>query len=149
VVNASGADGAQAASAGAADRGVVGGVPARAYDDPSRPPGKPQINPAVKLPAVGMAPSVPPKEEPPAFANRQEEIAWYERKLEQAIKARDSREKFAERLPQIRKRIEQSDNPKEGLAAFEGRKKIVEDNFTKAKAKVEEIEQKLRELRGQ
>jgi hypothetical protein len=146
--DAAGANGGAAGAAGAVG-GVAGkgGVQARAADKASdnRSP-EPKVNPAIKLPAVGMAPGVPPPEKPPEFNDRAEEIAWYERKLEAAKQMRDSRKKFAERLPQVRERIEQSDNPDAQLAAFESRKKIVEENYAKAQKRVEELEQKLADL---
>jgi hypothetical protein len=134
------------ASAAALGRG---GVPAREADEANlgRAP-EPRVNPAIQLPAVGMAPEAPPPEPPPNFQSRDEEIAWYERKLEQAKQMRDSRKKFADRLPSVRERIEQSDNPEAQLKAFESRKKIVEANFEKAQQRVDELEAKLADLRG-
>ena len=48
----------------------------------------------------------------------------------------------------VKERIEAGPNPEEGLESFEGRKKIVEDNYASAQKDVEEIEAKLAELRG-
>lgn len=144
---------ANAARAGEAEGGGggaganKGGVQSRPYDPAEGP--KSRLNPAIKLPNVGMAPAPPPTpEEPPEFSNTAEEIAWYEKKLAGAIKIRDARKKFVERLPKVKERIEAGPNPEEGLASFEGRKKIVEDNYASAQKDVEEIEAKLAELRG-
>lgn len=144
---------ANAARAGEAEGGGggaganKGGVQSRPYDPAEGP--KSRLNPAIKLPNVGMAPAPPPTpEEPPEFSNTAEEIAWYEKKLAGAIRIRDARKKFVERLPKVKERIEAGPNPEEGLASFEGRKKIVEDNYASAQKDVEEIEAKLAELRG-
>jgi ribosomal protein L15 len=126
-----------------------GGVQARDYDEPSAPDRPGKRNPAVRLPNVGMAPEAPaPKDDtPPVFASKAEEIAWYERKLVQAQEVLDARQKFAERLPKVRAKIEQAPNAEQQLQAFEQRKKIVEDNYAKAQADVAEIEKKLAQLR--
>jgi hypothetical protein len=144
------AQGAAGAAGGGNGAGGRGGVQARDFDEASRQSPAPRMNPAVRLPpqGAGMAPGMPPKsDDPPEFASRQDEITWYEERLARAIQMRDSRQKFVERLPKIRERIEEGDNPEEGLKAFEGRKKIVEDNFAKAQARVDELEAKLAGLR--
>lgn len=130
-------------------KGGKGGVQSRPYDA-AKGRAESRMNPAIKLPPVGMAPSgaAPPPETVPDFANTAEEIAWFEKKLAGAKKIRDDRKKFVERLPRVKERIEAGPNPDEGLKSFEGRKKIVEDNFDKAQKKVDEIEAKLTELRG-
>ena len=140
--------GASAAGAAAGLAAGRGGVQPREADKANANRAvEARVNPAIKLPAPGMAPSVPPPEEPPMFTTREEEIAWYERKLETAIQMRESRKKFADRLPKVRERIERSDNPDAQLEAFESRKKIVEQNYEKAQQRVEELEQKLADLR--
>ncbi len=130
--------------------GGKGGVQARDYDEPNAPERPGKRNPAVRLPNVGMAPEAPaPKDDkPPVFASKAEEIAWYERKLVQAQEVLDARQKFAERLPKVRAKIEQAPNAEQQLQAFEQRKKIVEDNYAKAQADVAEIEKKLAQLRS-
>lgn len=133
----------------AADKdGEPGGVKARAYDEPSAARTGAR-NPAVKLPPVGMAPDRPqPDETPPTFESKEAEIAWYEKKLDAAKKNAESRKKFVDRLPAVRERIEKGPDPEKQLEAFEGRSKIVKDNYDRAMAKIEEIERKLSELRG-
>jgi hypothetical protein len=135
---------------GRAGGGGGGGVQAREYDEPSAPTRPGKRNPAVRLPNVGMSPEAPaPKDDtPPTFGSKAEEIAWYERKLEQAQEVLEARQKFAERLPKVREKIEQAPNAEQQLQAFEQRKKIVEDNFAKAQADVADLEKKLAELRG-
>lgn len=129
------------------------GVAARAYDNPNAPGGSGRINPAVKLPNVGMAPEgaggTPQKDEPPAtFASKAEEIAWYEGRLERANKNLEARKKFYDRLPAVRERVAAGPDPQRQLETFEGRKKVVEENYAKAQADVIEVEKKLKELRG-
>lgn len=146
--DAAGAVAARGAKGAAASRG---GIAAREVDDPARRADRSRgkLNPAVKLPPMGMAPEVPAQsDEPPDFASVEEEIAWYERKLDEAERMLDYRKKFAERLPQVREKLEKGDNPEQQLAAFESRKKQVEENYEKAQARVEEIEAKLSELKG-
>ncbi len=153
---AGGANGKTAAANGSKNggRGKGGraaGVGSRSVDAATKPDGSGRRNPAIKMPAAarGMAP-VPEAlpEDPPASASVDDKIAFYEKRLEQAIQARDQRKKFTERLPAVQARIESSPNPEEGMQAFEKRKKLVEDNYEKAKLKVEEIEGKLAELQG-
>jgi hypothetical protein len=141
--SADGAAGAGARAAGA----KRGGVQPRDADAADRGVKYGKVNPAVKLPAVGIAPGVPPPEEPPDFKNKEQEIAWYEKKLDQAMELRETRKKNVDHLPKVRERIEASDNPQEELATFESREKIVEENYAKAQERVEEIEAKLAELR--
>ena len=130
--------------------GGKGGVQAREYDEPSAPERPGRRNPAVRLPNVGMAPEAPAAKDdtPPVFASKAEEIAWYERKLAQAQDVLEARQKFAERLPKVKEKIEQAPNAEKQLEAFEQRKKIVEDNYAKAQADVAELEKKLTDLRG-
>jgi len=130
------------------EKGKRAGVQARGYDEAKGRP-EPRVNPAIKLPTVGMAPGAPPKpEEPPDFKSVEEEIAWYEKKLEAAQKDLAMRKTAMERLARAKERAEQSDNPEEALAVFEKRKQRVEDNHRQAEKRVEELEKKLEELRG-
>jgi ribosomal protein L15 len=125
-----------------------GGVKARNYDEPSAARTGAR-NPAVKLPPVGMAPDRAPEDDtPPVFESKEAEIAWYEKRLDAAKKQADSRRKFVDRLPAVRERIEKGPDPDKQLEAFEGRSRIVKDNYDKALAKVVELEKKLAELRG-
>jgi ribosomal protein L15 len=126
-----------------------GGVQARDYDEPSAPTRQGKRNPAVRLPNVGMSPEAPAPQDdtPPVFASKAEEIAWYEHKLEKAKELRDARQKFTERLPKVKEKIESSPNADQQMQAFEKRKKIVEDNYEKAQADVDALEKKLEELR--
>ena len=140
--------------AGGAEGGPAGraaGVGARQVDAATTPEGRGTRNPAIKLPpgGRGMAPmpEALPKD-PPADATPEDKIAFYEKRLEQAIRLRDTRKKFVDRLPEVQAKIEASANPDEGMKAFEKRKQIVEDNYAKAQADVADLEKKLAELRG-
>jgi hypothetical protein len=129
----------------------AGGVAARAYDNPNAPGQSGKVNPAIRLPNLGMAPEgagPPEPETPPTFANKAEEIAWYEARLARATQTLESRQKFADRLPATKDRVASGPDPQRQLEVFEGRKKIVEENLAKAQADVAEIERKLKELRG-
>lgn len=153
-------DGQGRAAAGASDRSAGGadggpsaraaGVAARRTDAPSTPNSR-RINPAIKLPQTrGMAPTMPEAApaDPPPDATPDEQIAFWEARLESATRARDNRKKFYDRLPAIKQRIESSTNPEQSMETFERRKTIVEDNYNKAEAEVERIEGKLAALRG-
>lgn len=149
------ADGAGKAAGGAAGRAGEGGVPARPYDKASAAPvGSARINPAVRLPAVGMAPQgsegTRRDDKPPEDATEEELITWYEKQLEEAQRNLERRKVFKGRLPGIRQRIEESNHPQKDkeLESFETRAKVVSDNLDRAQAKVDEIEKKLAELRG-
>lgn len=96
-----------------------------------------------------MAPSVPAEEPPPKFESVDDEISWYEGKLERANSLLATRNKNLKRLDRIKQNAEESDNPSGALARYESSKKIVEKNLASAQAKVAELEQKLADLRGQ
>ena len=152
------ADGKGQASASARGGGAEGGAAGRAAGVAARPSDAPttaarsqRINPAIKLPQTrGMAPTTPEAvhADPPPGATVDEQIAFYEGRLEAAIRMRDNRKKFYDRLPALKQRIESSPNPEQSMETFERRKQIVEDNYEKAKAEVERLEGKLAELRG-
>jgi len=130
------------------DKGERAGVQARGYDE-AQGRGEPRVNPAIKLPAVGMAPGPAPQpEEPPEFQSVEEENAWYEKKLEAAEASLAMRKKAVERLPKARERAEQAANPEEAIAVFEKRKQRVEENHHHAEKRVAELEKKLEQLRG-
>jgi hypothetical protein len=127
-----------------------GGVAARAVDDAT--PGSSvsgKVNPALLPKKVGMAPGLPQEEPPPKFENVEDEIAWYENKLEKANTQLEARERNVERLAKSKQKAEDSPDPGQALVRYERSKKIVEGNLEKAKTKVAEIEKKLSELRGE
>lgn len=141
-------DGSHGNGAVADGKGHKGGIQSRPYDAAKGRKGG-RINPAVLPKLGGMSTQAAPEpQKPPTFANTAEEIAWIEKKLVGAKRMRDDRKKFVERLPKVRARIEAGADPEKGLKSFDGRKKIVEDNYDKAVKKVEELEDRLTELRG-
>ncbi len=141
---------AGAAGAGASARGG-GGVGQRAVDEPT--PGalaaQGKVNAKLLPSRVGMAPGIPVEEPPPKFNNVQDEIAWYEKRLVRAEAEVQAREKNVSRLAAAKRRAEDDPQPDAALAKFEADKKIVEGNLAKAKAKVDQVENKLAELRGE
>jgi hypothetical protein len=153
-------DGQGKADAPAGQRGGEGegdpssravGVGSRQVDAATTPEGRGTRNPAIKLPPGGRGMAPMPEalpQDPPPDATPADKIAFYEKRLEQALRIRDTRKKFVDRLPDVQARVESSKNPAEGMEAFEKRKRIVEDNYSKAQADVEELEKKLAELRG-
>lgn len=147
------ADGTRARSRAAAnglDARGGGGVAARSVDDAT--PGNSaagRVNPRLLPKSVGMAPGIPEDEPPPKFNNVQDEITWYEGRLDTATTQLESRRKNTERLAKIKQTAEGSADPGPALARYEKSKKIVEENLAKAEAKVATIEKKLAELRGQ
>jgi len=149
-VAAKGGGKAGAAPGGKSGARGGGGVGARAVDDAtpgaSAPSGK--VNPRLLPKNVGMAPGIPQEEPPPKFDNVDDEIAWYEKKLEKANTQLDGRKKNVERLAKAKQKAEDSDDPG-AMARYEQSKKIVEGNLTKAESRVSEIEKKLSELRGE
>lgn len=144
--DASVADGSSARGKGG--RGV--GIGSRSVDAATRPDSASRLNPNTRHNSgLGMAPvpEAAPKD-PPASASTVDKIAFYEKRLEQALHNRDQRKKFADKLSAAKARAEASDDPQRRLQVFEKRKQVVEENYEKAKREVEEIEQKLAELRG-
>lgn len=143
------ADGSSQAG-GKGPGGRAAGVGSRSVDAATKPDARGRGNPNLRgVAGGGMAPvpEAAPKDPPPG-ASLGDKITFYEKRLEQALRVRDSRKKFVDKLPDVKARIEASDNPDKGLKTFERRKKIVQDNYEKAKLDVEEIEGKLAELRG-
>lgn len=131
--------------------GRAAGVGSRQIDAATTPEGRGTRNPAIKLPPGGRGVAPMPEalpRDPPADASDADKVAFYEKRLEQAVRVRDTRKKFVERLPDVKARVESSPNPEEGMKAFEKRKTIVEDNYAKAQADVDDLEQKLAALRG-
>lgn len=123
---------------------------ARAVDDAARGrTGVGKVNPALLPKHVGMAPAVPPPEEPPKFENVEQEIAWYEKKLGKASEEVEARKKNVERLNKTRQRAEDSPDPSAALARYEKTEKVVQGNLAQAEKKVGDIEKKLASLRGQ
>lgn len=125
------------------------GIKGREIDSATGRP-KPRVNPALRLPELGTAPGPPPDEGPPDFQSKEEEIEWYEKRLSSAQSILENRRKFVERLPAARERFERRHpDPSTRDDAWQQREDTVKDNLEKAQAKVEELEAKLAELRGE
>lgn len=130
-----------------------GGVAPRSADDPSKLAaggvgGK--RNPAVpRLEGMGMAPGVPSEEPPPKFNSVDEEITWYEGKLDAANTLLETRQKAVDRLPKAKERAAQGDNAEDQLARLAAREGTITQNLERAQAKVDKLEAKLAELRGE
>jgi hypothetical protein len=126
-----------------------GGVASRQVDDatPARP--KPRLNPRIADAIVtdGMAPVPNKKPEPTSWDSVDEEIAYWEEELLSANRMLDMRKQASERVPGEEEKIRQTGTPEE-LAEFQNRKQAVANNLAKAQARVEEVELKLKNLRG-
>ncbi|MGH1347155.1 MAG: hypothetical protein ACRBN8_36675 [Nannocystales bacterium] len=129
----------------------AGGVAARSVDDatPGGSAAVGKVNPRMLPKTVGMAPGLPAEEPPPKFKNVEDEIAWYETKLDAANTQVEARQKNVARLAKVKQNAEDSPDTATALARYEKSKKIVEDNLAKAEAKVTTIEKKLADLRGE
>lgn len=126
---------------------VEGGIRGREIDEATGRP-KPRINPALRLPELGTAPA-PPDPGPPEFETTEDEIAWYEKRLDAARAQVKNRERFVERLPRARERFEERyPDAATRREAWQQREDTVRDNLEQARARVTELETKLSELRG-
>ncbi len=148
--NAAGGAGGKDGGNGASAQGG-GGVGARSVDaaTPGASASQGKVNPRVLPKGMGMAPGVPVEEPPPKFKNVDDEIAWYEARLDKANEMVESRQKNVARLAKAKQNAEDSPEPGPAMAKYESSKRIVEANLAKAEAKVSEIEKKLAELRGE
>ncbi len=137
------------AAAHTADRSGKPGVAAReseAANQASKP--KPRLNPRIANAVVteGMSPE-PKKPEPTSFASSAEEIAYWEEQLRVAESQLEMRQRAADYAPSAEDDIRRNGTA-EDLAEFQKRLVVVNDNLSKAKARVEEVEEKLASLRG-
>jgi hypothetical protein len=132
-------------------KGPSSGVAARNADkanETSRP--KPRLNPRIANAVVteGMAPEPGKKKtEPTSFPSSAEEIAYWEEELRAAESNLEVRQRAVDHAPKTEEAIRQNGSA-EDLAAFQKRLVIVDENFAQAKARVEEVEEKLAALRG-
>ncbi|HGG56507.1 MAG TPA: hypothetical protein ENK31_01790 [Nannocystis exedens] len=145
--DARGAKGGQAGMSGDAKAGaggrVRGGVGARAADAAQGRSGA-RRNPKLGSPIEGMKlnPSAPP--EPPNFESKEEEIAYFEKKLERERELLEQRARFVER---VKKAVREAPSAEERSVA-EGRSKIVSDNYAQQQEAVKELEAKVARLKG-
>lgn len=136
---------AQASSAGGGAAGsgqARGGIDPRDHD---RAEGRTsaRINPAIGSPTRAMAPPSAPKPEPTSFPSADAEIAYYEKKLEEARGELTARTTFLERM----KRAKDNAKTPADVARSESRSVIVQQNYDKAKQKVDDLERKVASLR--
>ncbi len=112
--------------------------------DPAKGRVSPHVRSGLIAPSVhdlAMMPTPPP--EPTSFASLAEEIAYYEKKLQQAQVDLEARTTFLERM-----RRKQSAEPVSDHDRNVQRANIVQKNYDSARARVTELEQKLAFLRG-
>lgn len=130
------------AKAGAGGR-VRGGVGARSADRAEQGSST-RRNPKLGAPIEGLKlnPSGPP--EPPSFDTKEEELAFFEKKLERERQLLDQRARFVERVEKAKR--EASSAEARGVA--EGRHKIVTDNYAHQQKLVKELEAKVAGLKG-
>jgi hypothetical protein len=136
---------AQANSAGSSAAGsgqARSGVAPREHD-PAEGRVNARINPALGMPARGMAPPKPAKPEPTSFPSAAAEIAHYEKKLEEARNDLTARTTFLERM----KRLKENAKTPADVTRAESRGLVVQENYDRAKQKVADLEQKLAGLR--
>lgn len=134
--------------AGAGARGE-GGVGARDADRPQNPNGERIVrrNPALpQLPGLGMAPGVPDVVPPPKFDNVEQEITYYEKKLDKANTQLEMRERAVKRTEKIKGQVERGEHDK---GHYEQSKKIVEANRTRAQKTVADLSDRLKNLRDE
>ncbi|NJK32469.1 MAG: hypothetical protein HC927_08680 [Deltaproteobacteria bacterium] len=127
------------------------GVAARQADAPNTAKTEgPKVNPRIANAIVtgGMS-SAPPKEEPSSFGSSAEEIAYWEGELREANRMLEIRERAVESIPKTEEAIRNGNDPVNGLKEFEKRKEVVKANLEKAQKRVEDVEAKLAELRGE
>jgi len=119
------------------------GVEDREIDSPDGPERKYRRNPAIGIPVNNVAPAPPPTPIPD-FKTPEEEIAFWERRLKGLQAQLHSRETFVARSL---RRIESAESADKRSQA-EATHKTVVANRDEVKAKVDELEQKLVDLRG-
>lgn len=125
----------------ASNRPRPAGISARDYDQANPQPNY-QRNPAIKL-VDGMSHKMPePPKPPPTFTNKAEEIAYWQKQLEQQKHEVEQRKLFLERAT---RRLERAQNEVERERAHQSLQ-IVRRNYENAQAKQAELEKKLIEL---
>lgn len=103
-----------------------------------------RLTPGLLSPGLTMAPPPKPTPEPTSFATKAEEIAYVEKKLAQARSDLDARATFLERMQKIQQKSKSVDEDERNAA----RAKIVQQNYETARVRVEELEKRLKSLKG-
>jgi hypothetical protein len=132
--------GSNVAGGGAAG-GVARGIQPRAID-PAEARSRPQVTPGLLAPTSGLAMSPERKPEPTSFPSAAAEIAHFEKKLEQARADLTARTTFLERMKK-----QKDEAPISETDTMNQRAKIVQNNYDRALARVEELEQKVAGLK--
>lgn len=142
----------QAAHSSSAQTGAnpKGGVAARQADRATkngRP--TPRLNPRIANAVVteGMAPAPNKQPEPTSWGSVDEEIVYWEDQLREANRMLEIRERASEHVPRQEDKIRELGTA-EDLAEFQQRKIVVTNNLERAQGRVEEVQLKLENLRG-
>lgn len=121
--------------------GVARGIQPRAID-PAEGRSQPQVTPGLMAPSNGLAMVPERKPDPTSFPSAAAEIAFFEKKLEQARADLTARTTFLERMKK-----QKDDAPISETDKMNQRSKVVQENFDKARARVEELEEKVAGLK--
>lgn len=121
--------------------GLASGIAPREVD-PAMARGTPGVRAGLLPPDKGLAMMPRQKPEPTGFSSAAAEITYFEKKLVEARANLEARTTFRERMKRI-----QDTAPVSQTEVNLRRAKTVEENFNKAKARVEELEKKLEGLR--
>jgi hypothetical protein len=126
--------------AGGPGSGRASGIKPREVD-----PAEGRVRPsaAFAAPGQGLAMMPTPKPEPTSFPSAAAEIAYFEKKLEQARRDVVARTTFLERMKRIQDRAPLADHERNIRRA-----KVVQENYDKAVKRVEELEAKIAGLRA-
>jgi hypothetical protein len=120
--------------------GLASGIKPREVDPAE---GRTHSQAAFAAPTNGLAMMPTSKPEPTSFPSAAAEIAYFEKKLEQAERDLVSRTTFLERMKRIQEKAPISEHDRNVRRA-----KIVQENYDKAVARVAELEKKIAELRA-
>lgn len=129
--------------AGRGADGVAGGIDPRDID-PAEAARRVQarLTPGVQAPSLQMAPPPTPVPEPTSFASKAEEIAYVEKKLALARADVESRLVFVDRMQKIQEKSKTAEEDARNAA----RAKVVQQNYELARARVVELEARLKKL---
>ena len=121
------------------------GISPREVDPAQVPVGvTPRVRDGILAPNNGMAMAPTREPEPTSFPSVAAEITYLEKKLEAARESLKSRGVFVERMKKMQERAPVSD-----FERTSARAKIVQDNYDKAQARVDDLEYKIKLLRKQ
>ncbi len=126
------------------DGGIVRGIDPRDID-PAQAAQRVQarLTAGVQAPNLQMAPAPTPAPEPTSFDSTAEEIAYVEKKLTLARADVEARAVFVDRMQKILQKGKTADEDERNAA----RAKIVQQNYETARARVTELEARLKSLK--